>query len=232
MEHRPMRRLSFLFLGVALLAAVPTLNAYAQSRQQQEDDERRKQQDEEEKKKKQKEKDWALGEAPLPKVNTAGPCPFVRSLYDAARYVELKDRKESAGSVGFTGEIEGIKSTCEYKGGEPIKLKMATDFAFGRGPQADGETKIYRYWVAVTVRNSVVLDKKYFDVKVDFPKGADRVALVDRLEDIEIPRANATVSGSNFEVLVGFDVTPDMIQFNRLGKRFLPNIANPVATSN
>ena len=35
--------------------------------------------------------------------------------------------------------------------------------------------------------------------------------------------SSATVSGNNFEVLVGFDVTPDQAQFNRDGKRFRIN---------
>ena len=95
-----MRRLLIATLGFGLLVAVPTLNAYAQGRSQQEDDERRKQQDEADKKKKQKEKEWTLGEAPLPKINAAGPCPFVRVLYDAARYVELKASKEAVEAVG------------------------------------------------------------------------------------------------------------------------------------
>ena len=32
-----------------------------------------------------------------------------------------------------------------------------------------------------------------------------------------------TVSGANFEVLIGFEVTPSMAAFNREGKRFRPN---------
>jgi hypothetical protein len=32
------------------------------------------------------------------------------------------------------------------------------------------------------------------------------------------------VSGANFEVLVGFEVTPAMADFNRQGKRFHPNL--------
>jgi hypothetical protein len=47
--------------------------------------------------------------------------------------------------------------------------------------------------------------------------------VTDTLKGIVIPRTKATVSGSNFEVLIGFDVTPDMVAFNRLGKRFRPN---------
>ena len=215
-----MRPFLIAFLGIGLLAALPTAQSYAQARSQQEDDERRKQQDEADKKKKQKEKEWALGEAPLPKINAAGPCPFVRVLYDAGRYVELKASKEAVEAVGYTGEIEGVRASCAYKGDEPIRLKVAVGFGLGRGPQALGQSKDYRYWVAVTMRNHSVVAKEYFDVKADFPAGEDRVFKVDHVDNIVIPRATGLVNGSNFEVLVGFDVTPEMAAFNRDGKRF------------
>jgi hypothetical protein len=35
------------------------------------------------------------------------------------------------------------------------------------------------------------------------------------------------VSGENFEILVGFDVTPEMADFNRQGKRFRINVGAP-----
>ena len=41
----------------------------------------------------------------------------------------------------------------------------------------------------------------------------------ERLDNIVIPRADSKVSGDNFEVLVGFDVSPQQAAFNRLGKR-------------
>jgi hypothetical protein len=39
------------------------------------------------------------------------------------------------------------------------------------------------------------------------------------------------VSGSNFEILVGFEVTPEMAEFNRLGKRFRVNAVAPLASA-
>ena len=50
---------------------------------------------------------------------------------------------------------------------------------------------------------------------------------------IVIPRADVTTSGSNFEVLIGFDVTPQMAEFNRSGSRFRVNAgaAQPAAPS-
>ena len=43
-----------------------------------------------------------------------------------------------------------------------------------------------------------------------------------------IPRKDISVSGSNFEVLIGFEVTPEMAEFNRTGSRFRVNAGQPV----
>jgi hypothetical protein len=217
-----MRRFTMLALGLALYAVGPVAHAYAQSTES-EDDQKRKAEAEDDAKKKQKDKEWNLTQAPLPNPKSAGPCPFVKALYDASRYVDLKDGQETSEAVGFTGEIEGVKSSCAYKGDEPIKVDLSIKFAFGRGPTAQGLKKDYRYWVAVTVRNAAVLDKEYFDVPAVFEPGQDRVTYVDRVADIVIPRGKASVNGANFEVLVGFDVTPQMAAFNRDGKRFRVN---------
>jgi hypothetical protein len=175
--------------------------------------------------KKKKDDEWGDKQAPLPALRNAGPCPYVKTLYDAARYIELKDDKEAAAAVGYTGEIQGLSSTCAYKSDDPIRVSMELLFGLGRGPQATSSTKTYRYWVAVTDRNNEVIAKEYFNLPVTFPAGQDRVMVTDKINGIVIPRVKASVSGSNFEVLVGFDVTPKMAEFNRLGKRFRPNAA-------
>ncbi len=164
---------------------------------------------------------------PLPELRNAGPCPFVKVLYDAARYVELKNGQETPSAVGYTGEIENLASACEYKSNEPIRVQARLLFGLGRGPQAEGDHKTYRYWVAVTDRNKAVLDKEYFDLPVTFKPGQDRVMVTQDIMGITIPRADIKVSGGNFEVLVGFDVTPDMAEFNREGKRFFANAGVP-----
>lgn len=157
--------------------------------------------------------------APLSRRANAGPCPYVKVLYDAARYVEMADfsRPATAG-VGFTGEIEGVSADCAYREADPIRLDFNVLFNLGKGPQASGDSRTYRYWVAVTERNTAVLAKEYFDLPVTF-NGQD-TASVQQSQSIVIPRADATTSGNNFEVLIGFDVTPEMAEFNRSGSRF------------
>ena len=180
--------------------------------------------------KKKKEDEWGDKQAPLPQLRNAGPCPYVKVLYDAARYVELKDNKEATASVGYTGEIQGLSSACAYKDAEPIRVTMQILFALGKGPQAASNAKTYRYWVAVTDRNAEIIAKEYFNLPVTFTPGQDRTLITDKVYGVTIPRAKASVSGSNFEVLVGFDVTPEMVAFNRDGKRFHANAAVAAAT--
>jgi hypothetical protein len=164
---------------------------------------------------------------PAPQMKNAGPCPYVKSLYDAARYVEFKDNVEASANVAYTGEIENIASACAYKGGEPIKVEMKILFQLGRGPQASSSRKTYRYWVAVTDRNHAVLGKQEFELPVTFPGSQDRTSVVDTIKTVSIPRADSRVSGANFEILTGFDVTPEMADFNRQGKRFKANAGEP-----
>ena len=222
-----MRRNLLLIFSLAAVAVAPFAAQAASS--QAEDDARRRAQVEAERKKAEKEKQWSIPQAALPTVRATGPCPFVKVLYDAARYQEFVG-PESASNVGFTGEIYGITADCQYKDAEPIRVQLAVDFALGHGPKAAGDTKDYRYWVAVTERNSTVLAKEYFTVRAEFD-GEDRVQVIDKVEGISIPRARDTISGGNFEILVGFDVTPQMAEFNRLGKRFRVN-AVPVQQAN
>ena len=166
--------------------------------------------------------------APLGRNAAAGPCPYVKILYDAARYVELTGDRVSAANVGFTGEIEGLTSNCGYRSDEPITVQMRVLFNLGRGPQAQGDARTYRYWIAVTERNRAVLAKEYFDLPVNFDGAA--TASVTQEQTIVIPRAEATTSGDHFEILVGFDVTPEMAEFNRSGSRFRVNAGTAGAT--
>jgi hypothetical protein len=206
---------------IAAATAIP-LEVSAQGRRPgQQDPEDQQRQDAS--KKKKRDEEWGNNQAPLPAMRNAGPCPFVKTLYDAGRYVEFKDNREASANVGYSGEIQGISAGCQYKDDQPIKVSMDVLFEFGKGPQAQGSSKTYRYWVAVTDRNREVIAKQSFDLPVKFAAGQDRVYLTEQIKEITIPRGAITTSGSNFEVLVGFEVTPEMAAFNREGKRFRLN---------
>lgn len=112
----------------------------------------------------------------------------MKILYDAARYVELDGGRAAVANVGYTGEIEGVASDCEYRENDPIRVDMNVLFNLGRGPQATGEQRTYRYWIAVTERNNAILSKEYFDLPVNFAGQRTATATEERTIVIPAPR--------------------------------------------
>jgi len=156
-------------------------------------------------------------DSPEPNI---GPCPSALSLYDAHRLVEIDGEEINYESVGFTAEILAVRSFCSYYGERPILANLEIDMGFGRGPAARGNAHTYEYFVAVTRRDMAVIHKETFPVRVQFDAGEDRVYLTEEIEAISIPRAEEGTSGVNFEIIVGYELTPEQIAFNRSGQRF------------
>ncbi|MEQ8300342.1 MAG: hypothetical protein RH945_07340 [Hyphomonas sp.] len=155
----------------------------------------------------------------------AGPCPPVGSVYDVSRYVEFAaGTDETYPNITYTGEVADVRMFCRYAGKDPLVAQMEIDFAFGKGEAARSDKHTYTYFVAVTRRNGKVLAKEYFNVEADF-NGRKLDGRTESIAKIEIPRLDESIAGSNFEILVGFDLTPEQLAFNRAGKRYLLNAA-------
>jgi hypothetical protein len=152
-----------------------------------------------------------------------GPCPSALSLYDAHRVVELTQQPATIQNIGFTGEINGVRSLCRYYDDRPIIANLEIDFGFGRGPAAQGSEHVYTYFVAVTRTDRVVLHREEFPIRVRFDADQDRVYMTEEIDHISIPRATETTSGSNYEIIVGFVLTDEQLQWNREGQRFRVN---------
>jgi hypothetical protein len=162
--------------------------------------------------------DRMLGTDRTPNV---GPCPLMGVLYDNARMVTFANpAEERYANITYTAEMQGVRGLCRYVGEDPIRMSIEVDMSFGRGPAATADRQTYRYWVAVTRRGRAPIEREFFEVDVRFPRGEAVVNRTEEIEEIIIPRANADVSGENFEILVGFELTPEQVAFNRDGRRF------------
>jgi hypothetical protein len=156
----------------------------------------------------------------------AGACPPVGSLYDVSRYVKFAQQdSENYQDIEFTGEITDVRTFCRYADDDPLVAQLEVDFAFGKGDAAKTGKHDFPYFVAVTRRNGKVLAKEYYTASVDF--GGKRLAgKTESFSKIEIPRADVSIAGTNFEIVVGFDLAPEQLAFNRAGKRFRLNADN------
>lgn len=161
----------------------------------------------------------SLGGGALDDRQNAGPCPTVGALYDAGRIVEFEGDSESYPDITYTGEIIGVRLFCRYVDDQPLLAEVEVGFAFGQGPKGVEKKHTYEYFIAVTRRNRRVLARQNFAIEADFRDGPiDSGA--DLIGRIEIPRLDETISGGNFEVLVGFELTDKQLAFNQDGKRF------------
>lgn len=150
-----------------------------------------------------------------------GPCPAVGSLYEAQRVVVLDGRGDNYNNIEFTGEINGVRLFCRYVEDDPIEAQVEIDFAFGKGQAAVSNTNTYNYFVAVTRTNRAVMSKQVFPLEVKFREGETVKTQEELVGRIVIPRADESISGANFEILVGFELTPEQLEFNENGRRFL-----------
>ena len=158
-----------------------------------------------------------------------GPCPNAFALYDAHRKVQIVGEDVVFDNVGFTGEILNVASLCRYTNREasPIDMELGVRLAFGRGPAADGAVHTYELFVAVTRTDNVVIHRETFPITVRFREDQDRVERVEEFPRILIPRAEPTTSGGNFEVIIGFELTDEELEFNRSGLRFRADAGAP-----
>lgn len=156
----------------------------------------------------------------LDSTPNAGPCPVIGSVYDAARYVKMADGSgELYSDIEFTGEIVDVRIFCRYTDDNPLDAEIEIDFAYGKGPAANADGHTYPYFVAVTRRNGKVLARETFASQADF-RGKTLTGKSELVNRITIPRADGSISGVNFEIVVGFELTPEQLEFNRAGKRF------------
>ena len=125
------------------------------------------------------------------------------------------------------GQVDELLAACweetldagPYDFGEkPIDASARISIAFGKGPKATTNEHNFAYWIAVTRVNREVIEKREFIVPIKFgsEEAVERVS--HEIEKIIIPRKDDTISGSNFEVVVGLVVTPEQAIFNRSGK--------------
>ncbi|WP_375202662.1 hypothetical protein [Hyphococcus sp.] len=151
------------------------------------------------------------------------PCPNIVVLNEASRFIEF-DGDQTLENVAYSGEVLDVTSTCRYFEDEPIDAGLTIDLAFGKGAKGVEGKKTFTYFVAVTRKNSEVIAKSEFPIEVNFGDRPVETARVD-IDKIIIPRANETISGINFEIIIGFSVTPQQAIFNRSGKSLkFPNL--------
>ena len=69
------------------------------------------------------------------------------------------------------------------------------------------------YFVAVIDRRQTILNKRDFVIDLTFPPAQSRLEITEQLEEfIPLPK---DASGDDYGIVIGFELTPDELQYNR-----------------
>lgn len=152
------------------------------------------------------------------KGRTPPPCPPVYIMADAAKITKYRPGSgRDLTDVEMEGEIVAFKGDCVYddKGGE-VSLQLA--FELRRGPAASGRTLDVTYFVAVPKFYPAPGAKGVFTFPVTFPDTVDRIRVTDDEVSMRLPVRDKELI-DNYEIFLGFQLTPEEMEDNRRNKR-------------
>lgn len=150
-----------------------------------------------------------LGIGSASKAPPAPTCPtaaVLRPLSQTAVFAPGAARQPLG--VAFYGVLSDVSVKCE---GGVASLDVVV--VGERGPAAGGATSVdLQYFVAVTGPDQSILSKRSFPVRIAVPGDARRAGVTDHIEE---PIALAGRSPGDLNIVLGFQQTPEVVEFYR-----------------
>lgn len=144
-------------------------------------------------------------------------CPTVSVVSDTARMVQMRPGSPgAAGDVAFVAEVADYSGNCRTTDEDTmLVVEMTLRIMAERGPAAgDARSVNAPFYIAIANRtDQTILVKEIFNAQFDF-KGEQRRAgsTEELLQRIPMPAGKRP---GDFEILVGFQLTPEQLQLNR-----------------
>ena len=146
----------------------------------------------------------------------SGACPRAEAVEELKMLAEFTDASNPGQSNLISSvEIANIKDSCSYDE-NTVTIDLQMDFVGTLGPQGHigGSANFaYPFFVAVTANNGDILAKEIFSASLNYGPGQNAQGYTEKLRQI-IPLENRN-RGKDFKVLVGFQLTPDQLTYNR-----------------
>jgi hypothetical protein len=156
------------------------------------------------------------GSANLDKFPPA--CPRASILGSAANLIRYRADGSGGGGQDVTdmvlnGRITGVSGTCERSDEETLNVAATVGLDLTRGPASTSRREDVPFFVAVT-QGDQILDKRVFHIRAEFPANTDRLRLSSDEVHLTLPITRER-SGASYDMLVGFQLTPDELATNR-----------------
>ena len=147
------------------------------------------------------------------KEKPVADCPAGIIPADAASVTRFRDGSgRDLTDVVAEAEIVNILIQCKYDPkGVTVDLQVA--IAGSRGPADRSRTAEFDYFVAIVDPQQNVVQKQPFRVNFEFKDNRTRLGVVEELEP-RVPLGSA-FDGPKYQLLVGFQLTPEELAWNR-----------------
>lgn len=140
----------------------------------------------------------------------AEACPSAVILRPLANTVTFGAASQARpDDVAFYGLLSEVDRNCNYTG-DAVRMTLDVIVIGQRGPAAQGNGLDLTYFVAVTGPNQTIISKKPFSVHIAFEPDQIRAGVTDHIVET-IPLGGH--QGSDINVLVGFQQSPQVIDF-------------------
>ena len=153
------------------------------------------------------------------------PCPDVAIVPDA-EYVTKFTPGTGRDLIDVAAEARmlDIVGACEHSFAKnsdtgTLLVELQVQMQARRGPGERARRAEFEYFVTLLDRQTRdILQKNIFRVAAEFPGNQTTVQLLDSPVGLTVPLAKDR-RGPNYEILVGFQLTPNELEFNRKTER-------------
>lgn len=150
----------------------------------------------------------------------APACPDVAVVSDASTITRFAPGPgRDILDMDLQAEIADLVSACkdkEKRDGNPVaKVVVAPVIVASRGPANQDRTPRLQYFVSVVDSNQQILQKQIYDLPIDFTENRTRVIIRDDDPPIVVDVPNAKGAARGYQILVGFQLTPEELSYNR-----------------
>ena len=143
----------------------------------------------------------------------APPGPMTGILRDGADMTRFRPGGTDLTVLVVDGRITGLGGKCSLDDPTHLHTVISVSMDLTRGPAALNRQADVTYFISVA-KGDAILDKKDYTFNVNFPRNSERLRLKGDQIDLILP-VNDKVSGAAYSVLVGFQLTPEQLAFNR-----------------
>lgn len=140
----------------------------------------------------------------------ASNCPAVGVIDHLNTITRFNGQGQTNADVVFDANIINLEANCSE--GSAVSTEISFTIRAKKGVAFDGKSHVLSYYVVVLRDNHMITHKKVYTTRINFKPGSDiagvRETLIQTFNNFEEPRRY------DYEVLVGFEVTPEELQFN------------------